>query len=130
MLSLLLPVSALAGDKVVYHVDDSAGQALKALRNIRNQLQAAPDTEIIVVAIGNGVDFLMNGAKDPKTQAPYEPLVAALKSDGVRFEVCENTMKARHLTKDQFLLDADYTPVGMVRLTQLQSREHFAYIKP
>lgn len=125
-----MPVSALAGDKVVYHVDDAEAQGLRALRNIRNQLQAAPDTEIIVVAIGRGVDFLMTGARDPKTQELYEPLVAALKSDGVRFEVCENTMKFRHLTKDQFLLEADYTPLGMIRLTQLQTREHFAYVKP
>jgi intracellular sulfur oxidation DsrE/DsrF family protein len=60
----------------------------------------------------------------------YAPLVAALKSRGVRFEVCEITLKNRDLKKDQFLLDADFTPSGVVRITELQFRNHFAYIKP
>ena len=49
---------AFAQDKVVYHIDDYAEQALKGLRNIRNQLDVAPDTKIVVVAHGDGVDFL------------------------------------------------------------------------
>lgn len=126
----LASAPAFAGDKVVYHIDDSAAQATKALRNMRNQLDADPDTEIVVVAIGQGVDFLMDGAKDTRNHVIYEPLVAALKARGVRFEVCENTMASRHLTKDRFLLEADYTPIGMLELTRLQTRQHFAYIKP
>jgi len=48
----------------------------------------------------------------------------------VRFEVCEITLKNRDLKKDQFILDADFTPSGVVRITELQFRNHFAYIKP
>ena len=48
---------ALAQDKAVYHIDDAATQATKGLRNIRNHLDVAPDTRIIVVTHANGVDF-------------------------------------------------------------------------
>ncbi len=118
-------------DKVVYHFDDADSQATKGLRNIRNHLDVAPDTQIIAVAHANGVDFLMEGAKDKKNPSiDYAALVSALKARGVRFEVCEITMKNRGLTKEQFILDADFTPSGVVRIAQLQSREGFAYIKP
>lgn len=121
---------AFAQDKVVYHIDDSAVQGLKALRNIRNHLDVAPKTKIVVVTHADGVDMLMEGAKDPKSGAEYAPLIAALKAEGVGFEVCEITLKRRNLSKDRFILDADFTPSGVVRITELQAHEHYAYIKP
>lgn len=123
--------AATAQDKVVYHINDAATQATSGLRNIRNHLDVAPDTKIIVVAHGNGVDFLMEGAKDAKNpNIDYASLVSALKARGVAFEVCEITLKNRKLKKDQFILDAAFTPSGVVRIGQLQYREKFAYIKP
>ena len=130
LVMLFCAAPALAQDKVVYHIDNSSEQALKGLRNIRNQLDAAADTKIVVVANGDGVDFLLDGARDPQSNVAFGPLVSALKADGVTFEVCENTMKRRNLAKEKFVLEADYTPAGVVRLTQLQSRDHYAYIKP
>ena len=121
---------ALAQDKVVYHIDDAAAQGLKALRNVRNHLDVAPQTKIIVVTHAEGVDLLLEGARDAKNKIEYAPLISALKSDGVTFEVCEITMNRRNLTKEQFIMDADFTPSGVVRLTELQGREHYAYIKP
>jgi intracellular sulfur oxidation DsrE/DsrF family protein len=35
-----------------------------------------------------------------------------------------------NMTKDQFVLDAGFTPSGVVRIGELQFQEHFAYIKP
>jgi uncharacterized protein len=123
--------NAFAQDKVVYHVDNAAEQATKALRNIRNHLDVAPDTKIIVVTHAEGVDFLLEGAKDRKNpNIDYASLVSALKARGVRFEVCEITLRNRNLKKDQFIMDADFTPSGVVRIAQLQQREHYAYIKP
>ena len=120
----------MAQDKVIYHIDQAATQGLKGLRNIRNHLDTAPDTKIIVVTHAEGVDMLMEGAKDEKSKTEYAPLISALKARSVRFEICEITLKNRNLKKEQFVLDADYTPSGVVRIAQLQSREHFAYIKP
>ena len=128
---LLIAAPALAQDHVVYHIDDAEAQATKALRNLRNHLDVAPDTKIVVVTHANGVDFLMEGARDRKNpDIDYGALVAALKARGVRFEVCEITMKNRKLRKEQFTMDAEFTPSGVVRLGQLQSRERYAYIKP
>lgn len=127
----LFAAPALAQDRVVYHIDDAETQATKGLRNVRNHLDVAPDTKVVVVTHANGVDFLMEGAKDKKNRdIDYASLVSALKARGVRFEVCEITLRNRNLKKEQFIMDAEFTPSGVARIGQLQSREKFAYIKP
>ena len=118
----------LAQDKVVYHINDTASQALAGLRNVRNHLDTDPTAQITVVAHAFGVDFLMEGMKD-RSEAPFEPLVAGLKNRGVKFEVCEITLKNRNLKKEQFIQEADFTPSGVVRITKLQT-QGYAYIKP
>ena len=131
LLASLMSCAVLAQDKVLYHIDDAAAQATKGLRNIRNHLDVAPDTKIAVVTHANGVDFLFEGAKDPKdANIDYGALVSALKARGVTFEVCEITLRSRNLKKEQFTMDATFTPSGVVRIGRLQSRENFAYIKP
>ncbi|MCZ2135479.1 MAG: DsrE family protein [Burkholderiales bacterium] len=127
---MLCSMTAFAQDKAIYHIDNAALQGLKALRNLRNHLDVAPETKIIVVTHADGVDLLMEGARDEKSKTEYAPLVSALKARGVKFEVCEITLKNRNLKKEQFILDADFTPSGVVRIAQLQTREHFAYLKP
>jgi len=117
-----------AQDKVAYHVNDTASQALATLRNIRNHLDTDPTAQITLVAHAFGVDFLMEGMKD-RSESPFEPLVAALRARGVKFEVCEITLKNRNLKKEQFIQEADFTPSGVVRLTKLQLAGA-AYIKP
>jgi hypothetical protein len=133
-LNLAIPVQAQTPsgpDRVIYHIDNAGLQATKGLRNIRNHLDVAPDTEIVVVTHAEGVDFLMEGAKDPKNpNIDYAALVSALKARKVRFEVCEITLKNRNLKREQFSLDAEFTPSGVVRIGRLQAREGFAYIKP
>lgn len=117
-----------AQDKVVYHINDAASQALSGLRNVRNHLDVDPSAKITVVSHANGVDFLMEGAKD-RTGNGYDTLVAALVSRGVNFEVCEITLKNRSLKKEQFIQEANFTPSGVVRIARLQT-QGAAYIKP
>jgi intracellular sulfur oxidation DsrE/DsrF family protein len=121
-------LGAWAQDKVVYHIDDAATQALKGLRNIRNHLDTEPTTKITVVTHANGVDFLMEGSKDANGGAFAGP-VAALVARGVSFEVCEITLKNRNLKKEQFIQEANFTPSGVVRIAKLQLAGQ-AYIKP
>ena len=131
LLAGMMSFAAMAQDKVVYHIDDAASQATKGLRNIRNHLDVAPDTRISVVTHANGVDFLLEGARAPKDpNVDYGSLVSALKARGVTFEVCEITLRNRSLKKEQFNMDATFTPSGVARIGRLQSRENFAYIKP
>ena len=115
-------------DNVVYHIDDADAQALKGLRNIRNHLDTDPQAKIIVVTHAQGVDFLMQGAKD-KNGSEYAGPVSALVSRGVAFEVCEITLKNRGIDKNQFIFEAGFTPSGVVRLAKLQ-QQGSAYIKP
>jgi uncharacterized protein len=124
----LASLGALAQDAVVYHIDDADTQALKGLRNVRNHLDTDPKAQITVVTHANGVDFLMEGAKD-RNGGEYAGPVAALKARGVKFEVCEITLKNRNLKKDQFIQEADFTPSGVVRIAKLQ-KAGAAYIKP
>lgn len=127
----LFACAALAQDKVVYHIDNAEAQATKGLRNIRNHLDVAPDTRIVVVTHAEGVDFLLEGAKDKRNpDIDYGALVSALKARGVRFEVCEITLRSRNLKKEQFSMDAEFTPSGVARIGRLQAREGHAYIKP
>lgn len=119
---------ALAQDPVVYHIDDAATQGLKGLRNIRNHLDVDPAAKITVVTHANGVDLLMEGAKDANGGAFAGP-ISALAARGVKFEICEITLKNRNLKKEQFIQEAEFTPSGVVRLAKLQ-KQGAAYIKP
>ena len=124
----LASLAAAAQDKVVYHVNDTQSQALATLRNIRNHLDTDPTAQITVVTHAFGVDFLLEGMKD-RNETSFDATVAALKNRGVKFEVCEITLKNRNLKREQFIPEADFTPSGVVRLTRLQLQGH-AYIKP
>jgi len=124
----LTAVGAAAQDKVVYHITDAASQGLAALRNLRNHLDTDATAQITVVAHGAGVDFLMEDAKD-KSGVGYGSLISGLKNRGVKFEVCEITLKNRGLKREQFVQEADFTPSGVVRVTKLQV-QGFAYLKP
>ncbi len=121
-------LAASAQDRVVYHIDDAATQGTKGLRNIRNHLDVDPTAKITVVTHAQGVDLLMEGAKDAAGGAYASP-VAALAGRGVKFEICEITLRNRNLKRDQFIQEADFTPSGVVRLAKLQ-KEGAAYIKP
>ncbi|CAG1017586.1 hypothetical protein BURC_02250 [Burkholderiaceae bacterium] len=136
MIRKLIVVAALASsahaawaqDQVVYHITDSKVQSLAALRNARNHLDVDPTAKLTFVTHGEGVDFLLEGAKD-RNDSPYAGPVSALTARGVKFEVCEITLKNRSLKREQFLQEADFVPSGVVRVTKLQ-RQGFAYVKP
>src|SRR5690625_246390 len=88
----VMPVTAAAAEaqaatedtqiKVVYHINDAEKQALAALRNMRNHLDVAPDTNITLVAHSDGIEFLMSDYEDAETVAS---LVADLSARGVEF---------------------------------------------
>jgi uncharacterized protein len=124
----LAATAVWAQERVVYHVDNAAAQGLKGLRNVRNHLDVDLAAKITVVTHAEGVDLLMEGAK-AANGAEYAPLVSALKSRGVSFEICEITLKNRDLKKEQFIQEASFTPSGVVRIAKLQA-QGAAYIKP
>jgi intracellular sulfur oxidation DsrE/DsrF family protein len=119
----------IAEDKVVYHVNDSAGQAANALRNISNHLEVNPKAKIVVVAHAQGVDFLFDGAKDARGN-PYNIAVEQLKEQGVEFDVCLITLRNRSIDKKKFIPEAQFVPSGVAEITRLQQREGYAYLRP
>lgn len=114
--------------KVVYHVNDS-DNAMAALRNIKNELNAEPNTHIVVVTHSKGIDFLLKDAQD-KNGNPYEPIVQGLKDSGVEFRVCNNTLKGRKLDASAVIPEASIVPSGVAEIARLQAKEGYVYLKP
>jgi intracellular sulfur oxidation DsrE/DsrF family protein len=117
-----------AQERVVYHFDSGLEQATKGLRNINNHLEVDPKAKIVAVTHADGVDFLMEGAKD--RLGPFDARVQDLMGRGVTFQVCEITLRIRKLKKDQFILGVEFVPSGVAQITHLQQKEGYAYLKP
>jgi intracellular sulfur oxidation DsrE/DsrF family protein len=115
-------------EKVVYHINDSSN-AMMALGNIRNHLNASPKASIVVVAHGPGIDFLIEDAKD-KNGNPYDAVVQELSSRNVKFRVCNNTLEARKIDRKRVLPEATVVPSGVAEVARLQFQEGYVYLKP
>ena len=129
------PAAAAAGKggrvrvRVVYQLSEGIDQAVRAMANLRNHLNAAPDTKIVVVAFGYGVDFLVEGARDARGNT-FDAAVSALSSAGVEFRACRNTLTARKIPEDKLLMEAKVVPAGVVEIARLQFEDGYAYLKP
>ena len=119
----------VGSDKVVYHINDTEVQATRAMQYINNHLEVNPKAKIVIVTHAFGVDFLIDGAKN-KTGNPYNIAVEDLSARGVKFEVCDITLRERRLTRKQFIPEATYVPSGVAEITRLQQREGYAYLRP
>jgi intracellular sulfur oxidation DsrE/DsrF family protein len=124
-----MPAHAEAPVKVVYHLSDGIDQASRALANIRNHLRAAPDTRIVVVALGDGIRFLLKDATE-RNGTPFEPAVNALVQQGVEFRICMNTLAAHDVPLSRVIAAAKPVPAGVAEIARLQAREGFAYLRP
>ena len=124
-----LQVQAADADKAVYHLSTGPEQAASALEYLRNHLEANPKAQLTVVAHARGVDFLLKGAKTARGNE-YRQAIEDLEFQGVKFKVCEITLRERNLKRDQFLPLAGFVPSGVAEIARLQAREGHAYIKP
>ena len=115
--------------KVVYHLVDGVAQSTRAIGNIRNHLAADPSAKIVVVAHGQGIDFLLDGANNAAGQ-PFSGSVSDLAAKGVEFRVCNNTLVTRQISADKVLLEAKIVPSGVAEVARLQAQEGFVYLRP
>lgn len=122
---------AFAADqiKVVYHLADGIEQASRAMANIRNHLRGEPDAKIVVVALGDGIKFLLADARD-QAGKPFDAQISALKAQGVDFRICNNTLTAHKVPVSLVAPEAKLVPAGVVEIARLQAREGFVYIRP
>jgi len=130
VLLALFAVASMAATpvKVVYHIS-SSDVATGALNNIRNHLNASPTARIVVVTHGPGIDFLIDGAKNPNGN-PYDIPVQELADRGVEFRVCKNTLDGRKLDKSKLLPEVKIVPSGVAEVARLQAEEGYVYLKP
>ena len=129
--------------KVVYHINyDNPKKQAGGLRNIQNHINAvgAENMDIKVVLHGNGLSLLL----DPESLAKLkkfkhanadEKMIAridSLRDQGVKFNVCNNTVKGRKVDLEGDLHNVDkkdIVPSGVAELSKLQ-QEGYTYIKP
>jgi intracellular sulfur oxidation DsrE/DsrF family protein len=130
-LTSLISAQAFAADqiKVVYHMADGIEQASRGLANIRNELRQDPNTHITVVALGDGIQFLLKGTKERNGKL-FEPAVAALAEQGVEFRICNNTLTAHNVPLTDVLPQAKVVPAGVVEVVRLQAKEGYVYFRP
>ncbi len=127
--------------KIAYHVNyDAAKRQGGALRNIQNHINAVgkDNMDLRVVMHGKGLSMLLlpeeaGDTKLPKGNATdaLSAKIASLKSQGVTFKVCANTLKGKKIKLEQ-LYDAeksDIVPSGVAELAHLQANG-FTYIRP
>jgi intracellular sulfur oxidation DsrE/DsrF family protein len=124
LFSLALGSAGAAGpSKVVLQVSDNDPQKWNlAINNANNVLKAAPGSEIEIVVYGPGIGMLM---KDSKVNARVSKAV----NDGVKVVACENTMKAKKLSKDQMNMSIGYVPAGVLEIMAKQG-QGWAYVRP
>jgi intracellular sulfur oxidation DsrE/DsrF family protein len=121
--------SPVGPDKVVYHISNTEEQTKLAMQYIRNHLEVNPKAKIVVITHALGVDFLREGLRD-KNGNPYNVPVEELDFQGVRFLVCEITLRERNMKKSEFIPEAKFVPSGVAEIARLQQREGYAYIRP
>lgn len=126
----LLAASLAWGEvKVVYHLSEGIPQATRAMSNIRNHLDAEPGVKIVVVANGDGINFLLDGAKTSNGQ-PFSGTIGELAARGVTFEACNNTLNSRKIDKNTVAMEAKIVPSGVAEVARLQFKDGFAYMHP
>jgi len=146
LVALTLGISVSAGatpQRVVYHINSGNPQHQSSvLRSMQNHLdEAGSDTiEMHVVLHGDGVTLLLLpqalGDVGRFTQAnatsSIQVRIDNLKTQGVNFKVCDNTLKRHRVDRERHLYDVDETDLvrsGLGELARLQGLG-FTYIKP
>lgn len=131
LLLFLLPTLVAAhGHKMVIQVATKDGvsqkMALMNAKNLKTMLgKEAVDVEIVV--FGPGLGLL------EESSWSADRVKALMKDYGVKFSVCEGTLKAyakRHNGKvPDLVAGAKYVPTGAFRILQLQE-QGYAYMRP
>ncbi len=96
------------------------------LRVVGNYLVAEPTVEVHVVGYSTGIDFMLKGITDEKSKR-YAEQMRRLADRGVKFKVCNNTLKGRNLTADAVDPVTTVVPSAVIEILRLQTHENFAY---
>ena len=93
------------------------------VKQLENITEHWPKAKYEVVLYNQGLELVM------KNNTKYQSRLQALKSKGVKFVVCENTLKNRKISKDAFPeILVEYTPAGIAEIVEKQE-QGWSYIK-
>lgn len=93
------------------------------VKQLENLTEHWPNAKYEVVLYNQGLELVM------KNNTKYQSRLQALKSKGVKFVVCENTLKNRKISKDAFPeILVEYTPAGIAEIVEKQE-QGWSYIK-
>lgn len=154
ILSVMLAISFLFGSqvmanerygkqKVAYHINyDDPKKQIGTLRNIQNHIDAVgvENIEMKVVLHGDGLSLLLLPAsleklskfKQANANDQMTATIDGLRSQGVVFSVCNNTVKGRDVNVEDDLHnveESDIVPSGVAELAHLQG-QGYAYMRP
>ena len=110
--------------KIVFQFTNAADtlQQKAIINQLTNLTAHWPKAKYEVVIHSMGLPFVMSG-KSKQIQA-----IKVLRAKGVRFLVCENTLKSQKVSKDQLLSEVEYVPVGIAEIVEKQE-QGWTYIK-
>jgi intracellular sulfur oxidation DsrE/DsrF family protein len=147
-LCLFMATTVQANDRygkqlVVYHINyDNPKQQAGALRNVQNHINAvgADNLDLKIVLHGNGLSLLLEPDslaklkkfKHANADETMTAKIDGLKSQGVTFNVCANTVRGRKvdLESDLYNVDRnDVVPSGVAEVARLQAMG-YSYVKP
>ena len=116
--------SADKAHKIVFEVTMEGPEQWTAVLNNVENVRAAlgPAAEVEIVAHGKGLGMLV------ATDNTLADRMKKLADAGVVFAACENTMKKKHVTKDQLVPFAKTTDSGVAEVIRKQEAG-WSYIK-
>jgi hypothetical protein len=123
--TVAIAATAAPKNRVVLQVSDADSASWNQTLNVARNIQTAYGKENVaveVVVFGNGIGL---ATFDSPLAGRLDDTIAA----GVQVAVCENTMKARKLKREDMNAKAAFVPAGVVELIQKQ-QEGWAYIRP
>ena len=108
--------------RVVFQLSSNDTFVQKALlRQLNNLLKAMEDVQVEVVTHSYGIDMVLK-------ESPFRESIEDLKKRGVRFLVCENTLKADEVDVSELMGMTSVVPAGVAHIIRRQT-EGWAYIK-
>lgn len=113
--------------KVVFHLDwNDQDRMIMALNNISNLLKDPFAENGVVRLLANGQAVRLFERSAASSNAAR---IAELRGRGVRFLMCNNSLKGLGLLPGELIEGCEVVPAGIVELIRLQ-QQGFAYVKP
>lgn len=92
------------------------------VRQLGNIYAAAPNSKVEVVCHGPGIDMLRSQLTIVHAK------VKDMKSKGMEFVVCENTLRERNVGKEEIVSEAGFVKAGIIEIVKKQE-QGWSYIR-